>query len=131
MLNFVDKLCCELSELLILALLHKLTPTDNGDISGMLSYLGYREVGFHSPQLLRNAEQLRRTYTLQLSRKAEVVSAHKGAIHSLDIDSSEGRYLLSGGADGVVCIFDIEEPIRSKQNKAKIHQVVPLAKISK
>lgn len=97
----------------------------------MLSYLGYREIGFHAPHQLQNAEQLRRTYSLQLSKTSELYSSHQGAVTCLDIDGNEGRYLLSGGADAALCIFDIEEPVKSTKNKTEMHQIAPLASIPK
>ena len=88
-------------------------------------------MGFHSPQQLRNTEQLRRTYSIQLSKNSEIYSSHQGAINYLDIDKTEGRYLLSGGADALICIFDIEKPIKNKEYKLNGHKIAPLARISK
>jgi DNA excision repair protein ERCC-8 len=36
------------------------------------------------------------------------VSAHYGGVNALDIDSFDGRYLISGGADGTISIWDLE-----------------------
>lgn len=77
----------------------------------MIKYLICREVGLHRPQVLTNAERSNRTYNIQLSQTKEVHSLHEGPISCLDIDFAEGRYLLSGGADAVISIFDIQETL--------------------
>jgi DNA excision repair protein ERCC-8 len=40
----------------------------------------------------------------------DIVSAHISGINSITIDKFEGRYLLSGGADSSLAIWDLESP---------------------
>ncbi|KAL2346478.1 hypothetical protein Fmac_000478 [Flemingia macrophylla] len=47
---------------------------------------------------------------LELSNQKDIVSPHKGAINSLQIDSTEGRYLLSAASDASVAVFDLQRP---------------------
>lgn len=45
--------------------------------------------------------------TLELSTTNEVFSGHNGPIHSLSIETSESRYLLTAGNDCKLCLYDI------------------------
>lgn len=38
----------------------------------------------------------------------EDVKAHAAGVNSMTIDKFEGRYLLSGGADSSICMWDLE-----------------------
>ncbi|EGG16870.1 WD40 repeat-containing protein [Cavenderia fasciculata] len=44
---------------------------------------------------------------LDLSTKTFITSPHYASINHLDIDASENRYLMSAGADGFICIYDL------------------------
>eukprot|EP00736_Rhodelphis_marinus_P003662 Rmarinus@m.21955 len=74
-------------------------------MSTFLSYLLDREIG-DGPAHLRDAVIANRTNTLTLSTEKEVVSCHGGPITRLDIDRSEGRYLLTSGTDAVIGLYD-------------------------
>lgn len=39
---------------------------------------------------------------------SENVIAHNGGVNAITIDRFEGRYLLSGGADSTISIWDLE-----------------------
>ena len=54
----------------------------------------------------------------------------KGAVTDLDIDSEEGRYLLTGYSDGTINIFDVEPRDQSKWNLI-LEEVKPVLNISK
>ncbi|KAF7830543.1 WD repeat-containing protein ATCSA-1 [Senna tora] len=45
---------------------------------------------------------------LQLSNYKDIVSPHKGAVNSLQIDLTEGRYLLSAASDASLAIYDVQ-----------------------
>ncbi|CAM9729818.1 unnamed protein product, partial [Discosporangium mesarthrocarpum] len=45
---------------------------------------------------------------LELNVNVEIKSNHNGPIIWLDIDGTEGRYLLTGGADCTIAIFDLD-----------------------
>lgn len=68
-----------------------------------------RELGRIRPAFLANRVQSRRIQSLELANQKEIVSAHKGAVNSLQIDLTEGRYLLSGASDGSAAVYDIQQ----------------------
>ena len=39
----------------------------------------------------------------------EHVIAHNGGVNAITIDPFEGRYLLSGGANSIISIWDLEK----------------------
>ncbi|XP_002733656.1 DNA excision repair protein ERCC-8-like [Saccoglossus kowalevskii] len=74
----------------------------------MLSFLSARENGTHRPSALSRAEATRRIFSLELSKDRDVQRIHDSGVNTLDIDPVEGRYLLSGGTEGVIVICDLE-----------------------
>lgn len=68
-----------------------------------------RELGRIRPALLANRVQSRRICSLELANRKEIISAHKGAVNSIQIDLTEGRYLLSGASDGSAAVYDIQQ----------------------
>ncbi|GAB2293845.1 WD repeat-containing protein ATCSA-1 [Dionaea muscipula] len=67
-----------------------------------------RESGELRPYSFANHFRSTRTSSLSLSNFKEVVSPHRGAVNSLQVDLTEGRYLLSGASDGSAAVFDIQ-----------------------
>ncbi|CAD6235864.1 unnamed protein product [Miscanthus lutarioriparius] len=49
----------------------------------------------------------RRAASLALSNRKEFATPHHGAVNSLQVDLTEGRYLLSGASDGSAAVFDV------------------------
>eukprot|EP01112_Ceratiomyxa_fruticulosa_P021493 TRINITY_DN757_c0_g1_i1.p1 TRINITY_DN757_c0_g1~~TRINITY_DN757_c0_g1_i1.p1 ORF type:complete len:403 (+),score=63.24 TRINITY_DN757_c0_g1_i1:257-1465(+) len=92
----------------------------------MLHYIQSREVGDHHPKLLSSIEILRRTYSLVLSAKRQVVAPHKAPITCIDIDKTDARYLLSGSTNSSVALYDVQEKINTDQ-----HTFNPLFTITK
>ncbi|KAM8887310.1 DNA excision repair protein ERCC-8 isoform 1-T1 [Spinachia spinachia] len=74
----------------------------------MLGFLTARRAGVDDPLRLRRAESTRRVLSLTLNPDREVDRIHGNGINTLDIEVVEGRYMLSGGADGVIVIYDLE-----------------------
>ncbi|PON72952.1 Guanine nucleotide-binding protein, beta subunit [Parasponia andersonii] len=70
--------------------------------------IGDREEGKTRPNLFANRIRWNRVAKLQLSNHKDVVSPHRGAINSLQVDLTEGRYLLSGSSDASVAVYDIQ-----------------------
>ncbi|KAK3029782.1 hypothetical protein RJ639_038224 [Escallonia herrerae] len=70
--------------------------------------IGKRESGELRPSLFCSRIRSSRAASLQLSNHKEIVSAHRGSVNSLQVDLTEGRYLLSGGADASVAVYDIQ-----------------------
>uniref|UniRef100_A0A3Q1K1A3 DNA excision repair protein ERCC-8 n=1 Tax=Anabas testudineus TaxID=64144 RepID=A0A3Q1K1A3_ANATE len=74
----------------------------------MLGFLTARQAGLDDPLRLRRAESTRRVLGLQLNPDRDVERIHGNGINTIDIEAIEGRYMLSGGADGVIVIYDLE-----------------------
>ncbi|XP_013858153.1 DNA excision repair protein ERCC-8 isoform X2 [Austrofundulus limnaeus] len=74
----------------------------------MLGYLTARQTGLDDPLRLKRAESTRRVLSLKLNPDRDVDRIHGNGINTLDIETIEGRYMLSGGADGVIVIYDLE-----------------------
>uniref|UniRef100_A0A3P9BDI9 DNA excision repair protein ERCC-8 n=1 Tax=Maylandia zebra TaxID=106582 RepID=A0A3P9BDI9_9CICH len=74
----------------------------------MLGFLTARRAGLDDPLRLRRAESTRRVLGLQLNPDRDVDRIHGNGINTIDIEAVEGRYMLSGGADGVIVIYDLE-----------------------
>ncbi|XP_010999874.1 PREDICTED: DNA excision repair protein ERCC-8 isoform X1 [Populus euphratica] len=67
-----------------------------------------REAGKTRPNSFKNRVSSSRISNLQLSNYKDVVSPHRGSINSLQVDLTEGRYLLSGASDASASVFDIQ-----------------------
>lgn len=74
----------------------------------MLGFLTARQAGLDDPLRLRRAESTRRVLSLTLNPDRDVDRVHGNGINTIDIEVIEGRYMLSGGADGVIVIYDLE-----------------------
>eukprot|EP00037_Helgoeca_nana_P002060 m.31532 g.31532 ORF g.31532 m.31532 type:complete len:167 (-) comp12331_c0_seq3:1056-1556(-) len=66
-----------------------------------------REFGHDRPTVLQSAERTRRTFAIELSQNKTLEVCHRAGIHALDIDPSEGKYLLTGSQDRSVAVYDI------------------------
>ncbi|KAI4321088.1 hypothetical protein MLD38_034509 [Melastoma candidum] len=69
-----------------------------------------RESGKISACSFSSHVKSRRAASLQLSNAKDIVSPHKGSVNSLQVDSTEGRYLLSGASDASIAVFDAQKP---------------------
>ncbi|CAI9536397.1 unnamed protein product [Staurois parvus] len=74
----------------------------------MLGFLWSRISGLDSPVRLTRAEATRRVLSLELNKDRNVERMHENGINALDIEPVEGRYMLSGGSDGIIVIYDLE-----------------------
>uniref|UniRef100_A0A8D0CXN0 DNA excision repair protein ERCC-8 n=1 Tax=Sander lucioperca TaxID=283035 RepID=A0A8D0CXN0_SANLU len=74
----------------------------------MLGFLTARQAGLDDPLRLRRAESTRRVLSLKLNPDRDVDRIHGNGINTIDIEAIEGRYMLSGGADGVIVVYDLE-----------------------
>lgn len=74
----------------------------------MWKEIGDRQSGKLRPNSFITRIRSNRASSLQLSNHKEIVSPHRGSINSIQVDLTEGRYLLSGAADASVAVYDIQ-----------------------
>ncbi|XP_051150806.1 WD repeat-containing protein ATCSA-1-like [Andrographis paniculata] len=67
-----------------------------------------RELGNLRPNLFSGRICKSRVSSIQLSNYKEVISSHNGSVNSLQVDLTEGRYLLAGASDATVAVYDIQ-----------------------
>ncbi|XP_021889609.1 DNA excision repair protein ERCC-8 isoform X2 [Carica papaya] len=70
--------------------------------------IGGREAGKIRPNSFVNRIKSDRISSLQLSNHKEIVSPHRGSVNSLQVDLTEGRYLLSGASDSSAAVYDVQ-----------------------
>ncbi|XP_057258677.1 DNA excision repair protein ERCC-8 isoform X2 [Pezoporus wallicus] len=85
----------------------------------MLGLIWARQAGLDDPLRLRRAEATRRVLSLELNKDRDVERIHGSGINTLDIEPVEGRYMLSGGSDGVIVLYDLENLTREKSYTCK------------
>ncbi|KAF2795637.1 WD40 repeat-like protein [Melanomma pulvis-pyrius CBS 109.77] len=100
-----------------------------------------RSYGFHSNDVLKRATASRLIYALHSTSvtfsqsrsqdtQNERPSAHISGVNALTIDKFEGRYLLSGGADSSIAIWDLESPSTSLNRVPSYHPLSAVTKTS-
>ncbi|KAI8079841.1 excision repair cross-complementing rodent repair deficiency, complementation group 8 [Halteromyces radiatus] len=92
----------------------------------MYSFLKKREQGSLQPIRIKRAETTKRIYNVQLSQSKEVARAHRGGVTCLKMETIEQRYLMSGGSDGRIHIYDLHMSPKGKYTK-----IVPIASVSR
>ncbi|KAL3684556.1 hypothetical protein R1sor_002578 [Riccia sorocarpa] len=65
-----------------------------------------RELGAIRPERISRKVASDRLHNLELSSSKDILSVHDSGINSLQVDKTEGRYLLSGASDGSVACYD-------------------------
>ncbi|KAI9033577.1 WD40-repeat-containing domain protein, partial [Phycomyces nitens] len=75
----------------------------------MYSLLRKRTVGAVDPLVLQRAETTQMAYKAELSRTKEFKRVHRGPINSIKTEHAERRYLVSGGADGLLHVYDLHQ----------------------
>ncbi|XP_028852400.1 DNA excision repair protein ERCC-8 [Denticeps clupeoides] len=85
----------------------------------MLSFLTARQNGVDGPIRLRRAESTRRVLSLELNHDRDVARVHGNGVNTIDIEAIEGRYMLSGGSDGVIVVYDLENNSKKPQYTCK------------
>uniref|UniRef100_A0A8C5NUA2 DNA excision repair protein ERCC-8 n=1 Tax=Jaculus jaculus TaxID=51337 RepID=A0A8C5NUA2_JACJA len=78
----------------------------------MLGFLGARQAGLLDPLHFRRTQATRRVLELELNKDRNVERIHDHGVNTLDIELVEGRYMLSGGSDGVIVLYDLENSSR-------------------
>ncbi|XP_043545294.1 DNA excision repair protein ERCC-8 isoform X3 [Chiloscyllium plagiosum] len=85
----------------------------------MLALLAARQSGCDDPLRVRRAECTRRVVNLELNKDRDVQRIHGSGINTLDIDPVDGKYMLSGGSDGIIAIYDLENVTKKLQYTCK------------
>ncbi|CAI0464585.1 unnamed protein product [Linum tenue] len=67
-----------------------------------------REAGKTRPNSFKSRVTSGLSSDLQLSNHKDIVSPHRGSVNSLQVDLTEGRYLLAGAADASTAVFDVQ-----------------------
>ncbi|KAK6938571.1 WD40 repeat [Dillenia turbinata] len=75
----------------------------------MWKKIGDRETGRLCTNRFANYVRSSRVSSLSLSNYKDIVSAHRGSVNSLQVDLTEGRYLLSGASDASAAVYDIQQ----------------------
>jgi DNA excision repair protein ERCC-8 len=101
-----------------------------------------RSYGFHPNHVLKRATGTQLIYSLQSSiatfspnprpknSQYERPPAHVSGVNAITIDKFEGRYLLSGGADSSIALWDLESPsLPASHNGDQTY--TPLSSVSK
>ena len=78
-----------------------------------------REYTTRSAYLLSQTERSKRVKSIKLSQRGEVDQVHKSGINCVDIDTGEGKYLLSSSSNGGIAIHDVEECFYSDKFQCK------------
>uniref|UniRef100_A0A8D0E0E8 DNA excision repair protein ERCC-8 n=1 Tax=Salvator merianae TaxID=96440 RepID=A0A8D0E0E8_SALMN len=78
----------------------------------MLRFISARQTGLDEPLRLRRAESTRRVLNLELNKDKDFERIHGSGVNTLDIEPVESRYMLSGGSDGVIVLYDLENTSR-------------------
>uniref|UniRef100_A0A8C6XPS4 DNA excision repair protein ERCC-8 n=1 Tax=Naja naja TaxID=35670 RepID=A0A8C6XPS4_NAJNA len=86
----------------------------------MLGFLFARQAGVDDPLRLRRAEATRRVLSLELNKNKDVERIHGSGINTLDIEPVENRYMLSGGSEGAIVLYDLENFSRTPCYTCKV-----------
>ena len=78
-----------------------------------------REQGTYPCYLLPQVERMRRVSCLQLSQHGETEQVHTCGVNSVDIDTTEEKYLLSASSNGKIAIQDLEGCFYERKFKCK------------
>ncbi|KAI8877772.1 excision repair cross-complementing rodent repair deficiency, complementation group 8-like protein [Backusella circina FSU 941] len=75
----------------------------------MYGFIKKRSNGQIRARQLEIVEMTKRSYDVELSRRKEMAFGHRAGISSLSIEKLEQRYLLSGGGDGKINLYDLQQ----------------------
>ncbi|KAG9147150.1 hypothetical protein Leryth_005385 [Lithospermum erythrorhizon] len=74
----------------------------------MWKEISERECGKIRNSLFTHRIKTTRISSLNISNHKDIISPHRGSINSLQVDLTEGRYLLSGASDASVAVYDVQ-----------------------
>ncbi|CAN4115154.1 unnamed protein product [Withania somnifera] len=74
----------------------------------MWKEIGDRELRKLWTNLFSNRIRSARISSIQISNDKYIISPHHGSIYSLQVDLTEGQYLLSSASDASVAVYDVQ-----------------------
>ncbi|XP_065834594.1 DNA excision repair protein ERCC-8-like [Oscarella lobularis] len=84
-----------------------------------------RQIGLDPPWALPRCVEDRKTRSIDLSKTKDVQIYHTKGVLCLDLDPVDARYLLSGGADAAIAIYDTRNVRGEKTFKAEVEYTIP------
>ncbi|KAG0370218.1 DNA excision repair protein ckn1 [Gamsiella multidivaricata] len=77
------------------------------------------ELGLVRPTVFQKRLLAKRIIDIELDPSTSIEREHAGAVNTIDIEEAEGRYLVSGGGDGNVHVYDLDESEREERRIIK------------
>ncbi|KAF9964368.1 DNA excision repair protein ERCC-8 [Mortierella alpina] len=77
------------------------------------------ELGLVNRARFRNQFLAKRILDLALDPSTTIQREHVGAVNTIDIEEAEGRYLISGGGDGNIHVYDLDDSEREERRIIK------------
>lgn len=77
------------------------------------------------PHILRSAQLTRLHFALGLNTNRKFPQKHHAAVNSLSIERSESRYLLSGGGESAIYVWDLHVPLNREVTIFKCLAQIP------
>ena len=94
----------------------------------MLRLLQDRRSGLSPPRLLERAIMTQRVFSLSLSRTEELVPLHTDGVMALAVDSVSGRFLLTGGCDQRIGVYDLGERFTPSGSHRRLKHIAVTSK---
>ncbi|KAF9175046.1 DNA excision repair protein ERCC-8 [Mortierella sp. AD010] len=91
----------------------------NGNLTRCKSVFQQLELGLVRPADFQRRFIARQIADITLDPFTTIRRAHVGAVNTIDIEEAEGRYLLSGGGDGNIHVYDLDESEREERRIIK------------
>ncbi|GJJ70795.1 DNA excision repair protein ERCC-8 [Entomortierella parvispora] len=80
-----------------------------------------QELGLAQPGSFQKRFLSSRLLSIVLDPTTSVSREHAGAVNTVDIEEAEGRYLLSGGGDGNIHLYDLD--VSEREERRVIHSM--------
>ncbi|KAI8603107.1 DNA excision repair protein ERCC-8 [Dissophora ornata] len=77
------------------------------------------ELGLLTPTAFKQRLLDKQILDIALDPSTTIEREHVGAVNTIDIEEAEGRYLLSGGGDGNIHVYDLDESEREERRIIK------------
>ncbi|KAF9898666.1 DNA excision repair protein ERCC-8 [Lobosporangium transversale] len=77
------------------------------------------ELGLVRPDVFQKRFLNKRITDIVLDPSTSIERAHTGAVNTIDIEEAEARYLISGGGDGSIHVYDLDESEREERRIIK------------